>query len=204
MRNIDFPDRNLRLALLDEVQLERTGQYYWLESVEEDYTAYQVSAGGPEWEEIARRLSTGREELPELEKFLLTLPLTADDLAATQELTLDGDRAVYQLVPEWWNQGGHFKITDLTGIDNCAALERLDLGQGMFTACSLAPLAGLPRLNRLTMCAADLHRDLNVLPMLPALTSLEVANVAHAQGQRDEWHAVLDALRARGVSVETL
>jgi hypothetical protein len=203
MQNINLPDPNLRLALLDEVFTWRTDAYNWWEPMEQEYAAYRESAGGPAWKELTRKLSTGADELPELERFLLTLPLTADDLAALQDLVLDGGRAVYQLRPHWWSSGDHFVIANLTGLEYCTALTELDLGQGMFQSCSLTPLTGPTRLKHLRMSAADRHRDLDVLLTLPNLTSLEVANVAHAEDDRDTWHSIIAELQARGVSIAT-
>src|SRR5688572_27103502 len=99
--NIEVADRNLQFALLDEVCTERVGDYYWLSSLQQEYAAYQSSAGGPDWDDLHKRL--GYDVLPELERFLLTLPLTADDLAKVTYLLLDGDREIYTLYPGWWH-----------------------------------------------------------------------------------------------------
>lgn len=200
---MDLPDPNLRLALLDEVFTWRTDAYSWWTSLEQEYTTHRESTGGPAWEELSRRLSTGVDDLPELERFLLTLPLTTDDLATLQDLVLDGDRAVYQLYPEWWSRGeDHFVITDLTGLEHCTALTKLDLAQGMHDSCSLAPLAGLTRVKHLRVSAVDRHRDLEALLSLPSLTVLDVGNVAHAGDDRGTWHSIIAELRTRGVSVQ--
>lgn len=196
--NVELADPNLRLALLDEVYTARVGDYYWLSSLRDEYVAYQVAAGGPEWDELHQRL--GVDPVPELERFLLTLPLTADDLANVADLRLDGDREIYTLYPGWWHFGDHFTIASLDGIGHCAALTDLDLGQGMAERCSLTPLAELPGLDRLSLCALGRHRDLDVLSSLPALTELTVFNVATAE-EREAWGDVIGRLRARGVTV---
>src|SRR5688500_5693348 len=64
--NIEVADRNLQLALLDEVRTERVGDYYWLSSLQQEYAAYRSSAGGPDWDDLYQRL--GYDVLPELER----------------------------------------------------------------------------------------------------------------------------------------
>ncbi|WP_435593385.1 DUF6892 domain-containing protein [Nocardia sp. bgisy118] len=197
MTSIELADRNLQLALLDEVYTDRVDDYYWLSSLREEYTAYQASAGGPVWDEICSRL--GIDRLPELENFLLTLPLTSEDLAQVENLCLDGDREIYTLYPGWWHFGRHFSITSLDGIGRCTALVDLDLNS-MVEACSLAPLAGLTRLRRLGVDAVQQYSDIDVVLGLPALTELVVFNKAISE-DKGEWIDVMSALRARGVAV---
>ncbi|MEV0299364.1 hypothetical protein [Nocardia sp. NPDC050710] len=197
MATIELADRNLRLALLDEVYTARLEDYWWLSSLGEEYAAYQASAGGPAWDEIIEQL--GIDYLPQLERFLLTLPLTSKDLAQVTDLCLDGDREVYQLYPGWWHFGRHFSITNLDGIAYCEALEDLDLNS-MVEATSLAPLAGLTRLQRLGLDAGIQNRDVGVIAALPALTELVIFNGAKAQ-DNEEWRSIVSALRVRGVAV---
>ncbi len=200
MANIELADRNLQLALLDEVYTDRVGDYYWLSSLRNEYAAYQVSAGGPAWDDLHPRL--GIDHLPELERFLLTLPLTADDLARVTRLCLDGDREIYTLYPDFWYLDGPFSITNLDGIGHCTALTELDLNS-MVEPCSLAPLAGLNRLRRLTVNGVDRHRDLDTIVSLPALTELGFWNLASVEAS-EAWLSVIGALRARGVSVHAV
>ncbi|MGV9822601.1 DUF6892 domain-containing protein [Nocardia xishanensis] len=197
MASIELADRNLRLALLDEVYTERVDDYYWLSSLREDYTAYRASAAGPDWDDLLQRL--GIDHLPELEEFLLTLPLTSEDVARVADLCLDGDREIYTLYPGWWHFGRHFSIASLDGIGQCTGLVDLDLNS-MVEACSLAPLAGLTGLRHLRVDAAQRYSGLDVIVTLPALTELVVVNNAMAEGN-EEWLDVMSALRARGVSV---
>ncbi|MDI2129090.1 DUF6892 domain-containing protein [Yinghuangia seranimata] len=194
---VELPDRNLQLALLDEVWRERVDDYYWLSSLREEYTAHQVSAGGPAWDDLEERL--GIDDLPELEAFVLTLPLTADDLARVDDLCLDGDREVYTLSPDWWEFGRHFAITSLDGIGRCTGLVELDLNV-LVDPCSLAPLAELGALRNLRVDAVTAYADLDVLAALPSLAELSVVNMATAEGSED-WRRVMGALRARGISV---
>jgi len=72
MSPVTLADPNLHLALLDEVRTGRADGYYWLLSLREEYAAYQSSAGGAAWDEL--QPSLGIEDLPEMERFLLTLP----------------------------------------------------------------------------------------------------------------------------------
>ncbi|MFE6923930.1 DUF6892 domain-containing protein [Nocardia sp. NPDC057663] len=81
--------------------------------------------------------------------------------AQVTNLCLDGDREVYQLHPGWWHFGRHFSITNLDGIAYCEALEDLDLNS-MVEATSLAPLAGLTRLQHLRLDAGIQRRGRTV------------------------------------------
>lgn len=195
--SIELADRNLRLALLDETYTDRVGDYYWLSSLLEEYSAYQISAGGPAWHDLHQRL--GIDHLPQFEEFLLTLPLTSEDLAQVTNLCLDGDREIYQLYPGWWHFGRHFSITSLDGIGQCTELIHLDLNS-IVEACSLAPLAPLTRFRNLRVDALDQHCDLDAIVALPALRELVLVNKTIADAD-DEWSRVMSALRARGVSV---
>jgi hypothetical protein len=197
MANIELADRNLQLALLDEAYRHRAGSYHWLLSLQQEYTAYQRSAGGPTWEELEPRLGT--DDAPALVRFLLTLPLTAADLAKMTRLRLDGDREIYMLYPGDQFRG-HFAISSLDGIGHCTTLVDLDLNS-MVDPCSLAPLAGLTGLRRLTVDGIDQHRDLDAIITLPALTDLRFWNIARAENS-EAWPGVISALRARGVSVQ--
>ncbi|MFE4924303.1 DUF6892 domain-containing protein [Streptomyces sp. NPDC056661] len=197
---VEVADRNLHLALLDEVFTRRVGGRCWLSFVQQEYAAYRTSVGGAVWDELVEKLGTDR--LPELERFLFTLPLTQEDLSAVTYLCLDGDREVYQLYPHWWHFGGHFTITNLDGIEYCRAVTRLFLGQGIVEGCSLAPLAELTELRYISLCALGKYRDVEALIALPALAELQVVNTAPGQG-RDPWSSVLEHLRARGVAVHS-
>lgn len=198
MPDAAIADDNLRLALIDEVSTTRVGDYYWLASLREPYTAHRATAGGPGWDDLMAR--HGIDRLPELEAFLRTLPLPAEELAAVDHLCLDGDREVYTVHPGWWHFGDHFTMTSLDGIGHCAALTHLDLGQGMFDGCSLAPLTGLPALRRLRLCALDGYTDIDTLHTLASLRQLDIANAGTGR-TAPVWAPVLGALRARGVTV---
>ncbi|GAB3839643.1 DUF6892 domain-containing protein [Dactylosporangium cerinum] len=191
-------DANLRLALLDEVSVARAGDYYWLSTLREPYTAHRAVAGGPQWDDLEARL--GIDRLPELEDFLRTLPLPTGELAAVTHLCLDGDREVYTVFPGWWHFGNHFDIAALDGIGMCPAVTDLTLGQGMFSDCSLAPLTGLPDLRHLRMCALDRWVDVDALPAIASLRTLDVANLGSAR-DAGAWRPVLAALRGNGVTV---
>ncbi|MFD6827003.1 DUF6892 domain-containing protein [Streptomyces sp. NPDC060085] len=200
MTNIKLIDRNLQLALLDEAYTDRLGDYYWVSLLRKEYDTYQKSAGGPAWDDLLKRL--GIDHLPELEEFLLTLPLTPDDLAQMTRLRLDGDREIYTLYPGWWHFGGHFRITSLDGIDHCTALVDLDLNS-MVEPCSLSPLATLTSLRYLQVDSLHKYWDLDALESLPALAEIVIVNKFSSEGNA-KWSCLLARLKARGISVRYL
>jgi hypothetical protein len=117
-------------------------------------------------------------------------------------LVLDGDREISMLCPRWWHFGRHFSITNLDGIGRCTALVDLDLNS-MVEPCGLAPLAGLTGLRRLTVDAADRHRNLDTVAALPALAELKFWNLARAEAD-EAVSSVIGASGARGVPVHAV
>jgi hypothetical protein len=189
-----FRDLKLQLAMVDEVQ-RRRGSYAWVSSVRERYEALRPVMS---WAEVEHNDSEHAEELEEL---LAELPIEDDELQRIKSLTLDGDRDLYQWVyPDWWKSGDHFAIHDLTGIEQCTALDYLLLGQGLVKDASLAPLIALPQLRELHLCALSAYRDIDCVAELPALHTLEIVNV-ESSADRADWEAVIAALRSRGVTV---
>jgi hypothetical protein len=185
-------DPKLRLALIDEVYSDRSDADSWVSAYRRQYEALSPPRSWSELEE------NDGEHVPELEQLLAALPLTADDLSDIEHLTLDGDRDLYGWVyPSWWDFGDHFTIHDLSGLEQCASLEYLSLGQGLVEGASLAPLSGLSGLTRLSACALCNLRDVSALLEIPSLRTLEVVNVATSD-QRSEWERVIAQLRARG------
>jgi hypothetical protein len=181
-------DRNLRLALIDEVYSRRHGDHYWLGTLRQ---AYEAKRPALSWESFEAQ----DEPAPELEELVLGLPLASDELASIEQLTLDGDRDVYTTFPSWWDFGDHFTIHDLAGIEACTRLAGLSLGQGLVEGASLAPLRRLPALATLSLCTTCDHRDLDALLDIPALKRVEIYNL-HAH---EPWHGLVAKLRARGI-----
>jgi hypothetical protein len=184
-RHPGVTDPNLRLALIDEVYRHRDGSSW-------------VSALRERFPRIGELEHDDNEHVPELEQLLATLELSQDALARITSLTLDGDRDLYSWVyPNWWDFGDHFAIHDLAGIEQCVALDYLLLGQGLVSHASLAPLAKLPALRELHLCALCDYRDLDALLAIETLAKLDVVNV----GSNAAWRALLAQLSARGVAV---
>jgi hypothetical protein len=189
-----FADPNLQLAMIDEVQRRRSS-YSWVESLRERYEAL---APAKPWSELQHN---DCEHVPELQALAAAIEIEVADVAAIDRLTLDGDRDLYMWAyPSWWDFGDHFEIHDLTGIEQCAALDYLLLGQGLVDGASLAPLAALPRLRELHLCALCGHRDLEALLAIPSLRTLDVVNVTSSP-QRGAWQALAEELARRGLDV---
>ncbi len=188
----DIPDRNLRLALTDEVERRRIDNYWWVgPTLGADYE----QRSGVAWE----TLGTDAEPLPLIETLVLELPLETERLHTITTLTLDGDRDVYAWgYPHWWDlEPGHYEIHDLRGIEGCVNLVFLSLGQGLVGGCSLAPLRGLPALEHLVVCTTGGFTELDSLLELPALKRIEVWNLGTAK--EPVWTRIVDELRAHGV-----
>ena len=69
--------------------------------------------------------------------------------------------------------------------------------------CSLSPLTELTGLRSLTIEASDHYWDVDAVAAIPALTELRFWDIARAE-QDETWRGVIDALRARGVSVHAV
>lgn len=181
--------------MLDEVH-RRRGAYAWVAGMR---AAYEATAPAMSWAALEENEC---EHAAELEAFLAGLPLRTADLETIEHLTLDGDRDLYGWVyPSWWDFGDHFAIHDLTGIEACSKLRYLLLGQGLVEGASLAPVARLPRLTELHLCARCHLGDISSLLDAASLRTLDVVNVATSDEQ-DTWRSVIDELRVLGVSVE--
>lgn len=86
-------------------------------------------------------------------------------------------------------------IRDLRPLANMGQLKELDLARTDVR--DLGPLAGLPALTRLNLRGTPV-RDLSPIADLPALTELPLG----ATPLDDNQQAIIDALRARGVTVQ--
>lgn len=186
-----MPDANLRLALIDEVYAAKGDDEDWLElaPLKAVYEKHRRAMGGPPWDE---RLE-GETLNSALQAAVLELPIRASELDTLDSLTLDGDREVYAIWPQWWKFGRHFVIRDLRGIEICRNLESLTLGQGMVEGVSLEPLRRLPKLRKLSLCGTGQYRDVEVLGELE-LDELDASTVP-----KDDkaWQTALRKVRAR-------
>ncbi|HUQ03715.1 MAG TPA: hypothetical protein VM261_14560 [Kofleriaceae bacterium] len=190
-----FPDPKLHLAMIDEVHRRRS-TYAWVAS---QRAAYEATSPAMSWSALEDNTS---EHAVELERFLATLPIADRDLEDIDALTLDGDRDLYAWVyPSWWNFGDHFAIHDLTGLERCARLRYLLLGQGLVAGASLKPVARIPRLVELHLCARCHLADIPALLDAASLKKLDVVNVGTSD-ERAAWESVIAELRVLGVAVE--
>lgn len=182
-----FSDKNLQLALLDEVQ----ENYDWLEGMCEAYEEARLTQ--PDWQSWEIFENDDPEFKPSLESFLLNQPLLKDKLLKIEALTLDNDRSIYQWIyPYWWEFGDHFVISNLDGIENCPSINYLNLG--IVSGCSLEPLKALTQLSELWINALNKHTDIEILLDLPSLKRLEVGNW-ETSNDRKIWERIIDAVK---------
>jgi hypothetical protein len=192
-------DKNLRLALIDEVYAKRQpGQtLYGLKDEYEIYcdTVYGDEHGATAFEE----LGIEPEHVEQVESFVLSLPVSENDLRSIESLTLDGDREVYACAyPYWWEMGDHFRIRSLDGIECCTNLKKLHLGQGLISDASLQPLTRLSLLGDIALDVLGNFKDIRSLLTLPVLQTTWITNVPSDDASSD-WHEVLSALKEKGV-----
>ena len=192
-KTLRFPDKNLQLALLDEIQTSPI----WLAAHEADYEDSRGShPTWPTWAAIREGEKTHNQAL---EQYLLSVGVNASPLASVRELVLDGDRDLYGWVYSfWWESGDHFVIRDLSGLEQCRSLESLRLDKNLVEGCSLKPVGKLRKLKSLAINARGNYSDIDALLNLPGLQKLEIANAATSK-QRSEWDRVVDALCERGL-----
>ncbi len=185
-----IPSKNLRIALIDEVYKIRSGGEE-LYGLEEEYEEFREKHGGPPVDELGEEA----EYQPQVEQFILQLPVTEQDLLSLENLTFDGDREAYAIVfPYWWDLGDQFIIDNLEGIDNCANLTKLNLG--LVENASLSPLTNLKNLNEISLSYEGGFRDVNTLCKLD-LKKVGIGSIPTSLNS--EWKETLKTLRDRGV-----
>lgn len=188
-----FSDKNLQLALLDEIEEGHS----WLASHEADYE--DIRGSHPTWPTWAAIRDSEQAHNAALEEYLLTIDLPAAKLAGVTTLTLDGDRDLYGWVfAFWWESGDHFKIRNLAGLEQCTGLSQLVLDLKLVEGCSLAPLAQLENLESLSINANGNYSDIDALLKLPKLEKLDLEDVESGP-QREEWDRVVDQLCKKGL-----
>ena len=192
-KTLRFKDKNLQLALLDEIQTSPI----WLAAHEADYEDSRGShPTWPTWAAIREGEKTHNEIL---EQYLLSVGVSAPSLGKVRDLVLDADRDLYGWVYSfWWESGDHFVIRDLSGLEQCAGLQTLRLDKSIVEGCSLGPVGKLRGLKSLAVDARGNYSDIDALLNIPDLQKLELANAATSK-QRDEWDQVVDALCQRGL-----
>jgi len=141
--------------------------------------------------------------------YFARLELTAGDLAAAEQLHLDGGNSIFRYVDPNW-QGYTEGIDEVKRIDDIARLPGLVefvatayLADRSGARLSLAPFRGLAKLQRINATIDD-YSDLDALLALPSLAicSLignkiydDVTTVGHPS------RAVMETLRSRGVKI---
>jgi hypothetical protein len=190
-----FSDKNLQLALLDEIEEGHS----WLASHEADYE--DTRGSHPTWPTWAAIRDGERTHNAALEEYLLTIELPESKLAAINTLTLNGERDLYGWVfAFWWESGDgdHFKIRSFEGLEHCTELTHLVVDQKLVEGCSLSPLQHLKKLESLTISASGNYVDIDALLKIPNLKKLELEDVESGP-QREEWDRVVDLLCQQGL-----
>jgi hypothetical protein len=141
--------------------------------------------------------------------YFARLELSADDLAAVEQLALDGGNSVFRYIDPNW-QGYTDGVDEVRRLDDVAQLPNLVefvatafLPDRSGDRLSLAPFRGLAKLRRIDATIGD-YSDLDALLALPSLSVCglmgnriyaDVMTVGHPA------RSVMETLRSRGVKV---
>jgi len=135
----------------------------------------------------------GYDLLKPVYDYLVRYPLSADHLAAVEDLSFDGGSEIYRYVfPFWHGEDGEFDVKSLAGIGLLANVRRFNV-VSMLRDNDLARLAPLSRLEKVTLDSDD-FRNARVLLALPRLQEFHCYS-------RSFDPAVVAALKAKGVKV---
>jgi hypothetical protein len=128
-------------------------------------------------------------------KALLAEPITEAQLEQLRLIHWDGGDEIHHLIWESWDgEDETFDVHDLTGIEQCTALEQIEFTSGL-SASDLTPLSSLQSL-REAMLYGHRFDSLDPLRNLTALKKLSIYYV-----DTSATRAVLDELRHKGVDV---
>jgi hypothetical protein len=141
--------------------------------------------------------------------YFARLELTADDLAAVEQLHLDGGNPIFRYIDPSW-QGYTDGIDEVKRLDDIAQLPNLvELVATAFLAdrsgdrLSLAPFRGLAKLRRIDATLDD-YSDLDALLTLPALSACSLMGNRIYEDVMTAGHparTVMETLRSRGVKI---
>jgi hypothetical protein len=190
---LKFPDKNLQLALLDEIQTNPL----WLPTHEADYEGSRGSH--PTWPTWAAIRDAEKTHNQALEQYLLSVGVPEEGLKTLDTLVLDRDREIYGWIYSfWWESGEHFVIRDLSGLEACESLESLELDHNLVQGCSLEPLGKLKQLKSLTIDAEGGYSNVDALLESSGLQKLILSN-SKTDAHKAQWDGVVDALCERGL-----
>jgi hypothetical protein len=147
---------------------------------------------------------------PKALDYFARLALSADDLAAVEQLELDGGNPIFRYIDPNW-QGYTDGIDEVKRLDDIALLPNLvDFGASTYLAdrsedieLSLAPFRGRGRLKRINATIVG-YRDLDVLLELPSLVRCDLMGNRIYDDVMTAGHpsrTVMETLRSRGVKV---
>lgn len=147
---------------------------------------------------------------PKALDYFARLELTADDLAAIEQLELDGGNPIFRYIDPNW-QGTTDGIDEVKRLDDIARLPNLvEFGASTYLAdrsdniqLSLAPFRGLKKLRRIN-ATIDGYRDLDAFLELPSLVRCDLMGNRIYDDVMTVGHpsrAVMETLRSRGVKV---
>jgi len=147
---------------------------------------------------------------PKALAYFARLELSADDLAAVEQLELDGGNRIFHYIDPNW-QGYTDGIDEVKRLDDIARLPNLvEFGASSYLAdrsediqLSLAPFRGLKRLQRIN-ATIDGYRDLDALLELPSLVRCDLMGNRIYDDVMKAGHPsriVMETLRSRGVKI---
>jgi hypothetical protein len=141
--------------------------------------------------------------------YFARLELSADDLAAVEQLALDGGNPVFRYIDPNW-QGYADGIDEVRRLDDVAQLPNLVefvatafLPDRSGDRLSLAPFRGLAKLRRIDATIGD-YSDLDALLALPSLSFCSLMGnriYADVVTAGHPARSVMETLRSRGVKV---
>jgi hypothetical protein len=141
--------------------------------------------------------------------YFARLELSADDLAAVEQLHLDGGNSIFPFIDPNW-QGYTDGIDEVKRLDDVAQLPNLSefqasayLADGSGGRLSLTPFRGLAKLRRIDVTIDD-YSDLAALLELPSLSVCSLMGNKIYDDVMTRGHpsrAVMETLRSRGVGI---
>jgi len=179
-----FADPNFKLVVLEALSSSRK-----IELGPREKLAQHLL--GPDYSEMI----DGYQMLKPVYVWLTRYPLSAEHLAAVEELVFDAGNNIYPYAfPYWDGETDEFDVRSLDGIEQLVNLRRIDVISLLFDT-DLSRLAGLSRLEHIGL-GHGLYRGGETLLGLPNLKSVSCGEAAFTDA------GVVPALRARGVTLQ--
>ncbi len=183
--NVNFPDPNLRLTLLQSLWTAGLAPPFDKEAFFHDvlHDRYDVRAAyNNTVDERVRRA-------------LLDQPITSEQLSRLRLVHWDGGDEIHHLIWENWDgEDDTFDVRDLRGVEQCRNVEEIEFTSGC-QARDLSPVGELSSLRRLMLYG----RVFDSIAPLRDLTALRELSISCADNPTNR--EVLAVLQGRGVDL---